>query len=171
MLLKELGLDFEVITQEIDESYPATLQIKKVAEYIAIKKAEAYTLKQDELIITADTVVIAENTILGKPAHEKEAISTLEKLSDKTHIVTTGVCLKTKDKQISFSQNTEVTFDEITKEEIKYYVSKYRPLDKAGSYAIQEWIGMIGIKNINGDYYNVVGLPLHALWASLKKFK
>lgn len=171
MLLKELGLDFEVIAQEIEESYPAELQIKEVAEYIAIKKADSYTLKQNELIITADTVVISENTILGKPKDKKEAITTLEKLSNKTHIVTTGVCIKTIDKQLSFSQNTEVTFDKITGEEINYYVNKYQPLDKAGSYAIQEWIGMIGIKSINGDYYNVVGLPIRALWSSLKEFK
>jgi nucleoside triphosphate pyrophosphatase len=171
LLLKELVLDFEVVTQEVDESYPTAIQASEVAEYIAIKKASAYALKKGELIITADTVVIAENTILGKPKDEKQAIATLEKLSDKTHIVTTGVCIRTINKQISFSQNTEVTFDKITTEEIKYYVSKYQPLDKAGSYAIQEWIGMIGIKSINGDYYNVVGLPLQTLWASLKAFK
>lgn len=171
MLLKELGLEFDVVTQEIDESYPTELQTQEVAEHIAIKKAHAYVLKRGELIITADTVVIAENIILGKPKDEKEAMETLEKLSNKTHFVTTGVCIKTTDKQISFSQTTVVTFDEITTEEIKYYVSKYQPLDKAGSYAIQEWIGMIGIKRIEGDYYNVVGLPLQALWASLKEFK
>ena len=171
MLLKELGLDFEVIPQDIDESYPTELPVKEVAEYIATKKAAAYVLNKGELIITADTVVIAGDAILGKPKDEKEAISTLEKLSNKTHIVTTGVCLKTTDKQISFSQTTDVTFDKITTEEIKYYVRKYQPYDKAGSYAIQEWIGMIGIKSINGDYYNVVGLPIQALWASLKEFK
>jgi len=171
MLLKDLGLDFKVAAQEIDESYPTELPIKDVAEYIAVKKASAYSIKTNELIITADTVVIGEKTILGKPKDENEAIATLEKLSNKTHNVTTGVCLKTINKQISFSQTTEVAFDIITAEEIKYYVSRFQPLDKAGSYAIQEWIGMIGIKSIKGDYYNVVGLPLHALWQSLKEFK
>lgn len=171
MLLKELGLDFDVIAQEIDETYPTALEIKGVAEYLAIKKAGAYVIKKGELLITADTTVICENFILGKPENEKEAKSTLENLSNKTHLVTTGVCIKTIEKQFSFSRSTEVTFDKLTKEEIKYYIRNYSPLDKAGSYAIQEWIGMIGIKSIKGDYYNVVGLPVQALWAALKEFK
>lgn len=171
MLLKEIGLDFKVRAQKIDESYPATLDIHAVAEYLAVKKAEAYIIKKGELLITSDTVVIAENLILGKPETTKEAISALQNLSNKTHLVTTGVCLKTTEKQLSFSQNTEVTFGHLTEQEIEYYIKKYNPLDKAGSYGIQEWIGMIGIKNIKGDYYNVVGLPLQALWTALKKFQ
>ena len=171
LLLKELGLKFEVRVNTIDETYPKNLKPREVAKYLAKKKADVFSLNDDELVITADTTVIINNTILGKPKDEKEAMEILRKLSDNTHHVNTGVCLKTKNEQITFSEYTEVTFKKLSEEEIKNYIYKYKPLDKAGAYGIQEWIGMIGIKSIQGDYYNVVGMPLQSLWNELKKFQ
>ena len=171
-LLAGLGLDFEVrIIKDIDESYPASLPASEVAQYIAEKKAAAYkpTLQPDELIITADTVVIVGDDILGKPKDEADAVRMLREISGRTHQVTTGVSLLTATRQRSFSVTTDVTFKELTDEEIQHYVTQYRPFDKAGAYGIQEWIGYIGVTGLHGSYYNVMGLPVQRIYTELQK--
>lgn len=173
-LLAGLGIDFEVrVIDGIDESYPASLPTADVAKYIAEKKAQAYraTMTPDELIITADTVVIVGSEILGKPHDEADAVRMLRAISGRTHQVTTGVCLLTSTKQRSFSVTTDVTFKELTDAEIHHYVSKYRPFDKAGAYGIQEWIGYIGVTGLNGSYYNVMGLPVQRIYTELTHFE
>ena len=173
-LLAGLGLDFEVrVIDGIDESYPASLPTAEVAKYIAEKKAQAYraTMAPDELIITADTVVIVGSEILGKPHDEADAVRMLRAISGRTHQVTTGVCLLTSTKQRSFSVTTDVTFKELTDAEIHHYVSKYLPFDKAGAYGIQEWIGYIGVTGLNGSYYNVMGLPVQRIYTELTHFE
>lgn len=172
-LLKELGLDFQVRILEVDESYPADLKPGTVAEYLAIKKGKAYqrAMQQDELIITADTTVVIGQKVLNKPADTEEAHEMLNQLSGTTHQVITGVCFTLTDQQQSFKDVTAVTFRELESEEINYYVNHYRPLDKAGAYAIQEWIGMVGIEYIEGSYFNVVGLPVEKLYRRLKQIR
>ena len=170
-LLAGLGLDFEVrVIDGIDESYPETLPAAEVAQYIAEKKATAYkpTLQKDELIITADTVVIVGDDILGKPHDEADAVRMLREISGRTHQVTTGVSLLTATSQRSFSVTTDVTFKQLTDDEIQHYVSHYRPFDKAGAYGIQEWIGYIGVTGLNGSYYNVMGLPVQRIYTELQ---
>lgn len=163
-LLQSLELDFAVEVYATDESFPADLETEKVAEFIAQKKAEAFRpLHESELLITSDTVVINDGQILGKPSDKLEAIEMLTNLSGKQHQVTTAVCLKTLQKEISFSVTTEVYFSELDEATIEHYVDQYKPFDKAGAYGIQEWIGKVGISKIEGDYYNVVGLPLFEL--------
>lgn len=172
-LLAGLGLDFEVrVIDGIDESYPASLPVAQVAQYIAEKKADAYrsTMLPDELIITADTVVIVGNEILGKPHDEADAIRMLRMISGRTHQVTTGVCLFTLTQTHSFSVTTDVTFKELTDCEIQHYVTEYRPYDKAGAYGIQEWIGYIGVTGLRGSYYNVMGLPVQRIYTELQKY-
>ena len=172
-LLAGLGLDFEVrVIDGIDESYPSSLPACEVAQYIAEKKADAYraTLQADELIITADTVVIVGNDILGKPKDEADAVSMLREISGRTHQVTTGVCLLTASKQRSFSVTTDVTFKQLTDDEIRHYIKAYHPFDKAGAYGIQEWIGYIGVTGLNGSYYNVMGLPVQRIYTELQNF-
>lgn len=172
-LLAGLDLQFEVETiPGIDESYPDTLTSEAIPLYIARKKAEAYLEKMsdNELLITADTIVATYDRILGKPANREEAIEMLRYLSDHVHEVITGVCLTTKDKTVSFSVASAVCFGRLEEEDIIYYVDKYRPFDKAGSYGIQEWIGYIGVEAINGSFYNVMGLPVQRLYQELKKF-
>jgi septum formation protein len=172
-LLKGLDIDFEVrLIEGIDESYPADVQIKDVPMYIAQKKAQAYlnTIQPDDLIITADTVVILDNEILEKPANKEEGIRMLKKISGKTHKVVTAVVMTTKDKQKSFSVESKVDFSELTDQEIIYYVNKYKPFDKAGAYGIQEWIGYIGVRAIEGSFYNVMGLPVQRLYKELNDF-
>ena len=169
-LLGSLDFPFRVEVRSVDETFPPNLPVEKLAEFIAEKKAEAFTdLERDELVITSDTVVVCNGIALAKPANAEEAKGMLRMLSGKTHQVITGVCLKTLEDQRSFSETTHVQFDELSEEEIDYYIEKYRPFDKAGSYGIQEWIGMIGIKGIEGDYYNVMGLPLNRLYRELKQ--
>ena len=170
-LLAGLGLDFEVrVIDGIDESYPETLTAAQVAQYIAEKKATAYkpTLQKDELIITADTVVIVGDDILGKPHDAADAVRMLREISGRTHQVTTGVSLLTATSQRSFSVTTDVTFKQLTDDEIQHYVSHYRPFDKAGAYGIQEWIGYIGVTGLNGSYYNVMGLPVQRIYTELQ---
>ena len=170
-LLAGLGLDFEVrVIDGIDESYPETLPAAEVAQYIAEKKAAAYkpTLQKDELIITADTVVIVGDDILGKPHDEADAVRMLREISGRTHQVTTGVSLLTATSQRSFSVTTDVTFKQLTDSEIQHYVKCYRPFDKAGAYCIQEWIGYIGVTGLNGSYYNVMGLPVQRIYTELQ---
>ena len=173
-LLKGLGMPFKVfVIDGIDESYPADLPAKEVAEYIAVKKASPYTdvIKGAEnTVLTADTVVVCGGEILGKPKDEQDAYRMLRMLSGTTHQVYTGVCLTTEGKQRSFSVETDVTFRELSDEEIWHYIHEYKPFDKAGAYGIQEWIGYIGIKGINGSYYNVMGLPVQRIYDELKAF-
>ena len=155
----------------IEETYPDTLKAEEIPLYIACEKAAAYrnTMHPDELIITADTIVWLDGVVMGKPHNEDDARQMLWKLSGKTHQVITGVCLTTAGAQRSFSAVTEVTFAELSDEEIDYYIRVYKPMDKAGSYGIQEWIGFIGVRGISGSYFNVMGLPVQRLYTELKK--
>ncbi len=171
LLLGGLDLDFEVrVIDDIDESYPEGLEPKSIAEYIAKKKADAYkqTMNADELIITADTIVVLGNKILGKPADEKEAKKMLGRLSGKTHQVITGVCMLTAESEKVFSVTTDVTFRKLFTLEITHYVKNFRPFDKAGAYGIQEWIGHVGVTSINGSYFNAMGLPVQRIYKELK---
>ena len=172
-LLAGLDLDFEVkVIKGIDESYPETMAPDKVAQYIAAKKADAYVpaIHEDDLVITADTVVIVDNDILGKPHDKSEAKAMLRRISGRSHQVVTGVCLVTKDKRREFSVSTDVTFRSLSESEIDYYVSHYRPFDKAGAYGIQEWIGYVGVTGLNGSYFNVMGLPVQRIYSELQHF-
>ena len=167
-LLGGLGVDFEVkVLKGVDESYPDILPAKDVAEYIATEKAAAYTVQEDELLITADTVVIVGQDILGKPKDAADACRMLRELSGKTHQVVTGVCLTTSKEQRRFSVTTDVTFKQLSDAEIEHYVDKYKPFDKAGAYGIQEWIGYIGVTALNGSYYNVMGFPVQRVYEEL----
>lgn len=172
-LLAGLGVDFDVrVLPDIDESYPPTLPAAETAEYIAQKKAQAYqrVMAADELIITADTVVIVNDEVLGKPADDQEARDMLRKLSGRTHQVITGVCLTNRNQSHHFSVKTDVTFKPLTEEEITYYIDNYKPFDKAGAYGIQEWIGYIGCTGLHGSYYNVMGLPVQRIYTELQEF-
>ncbi|MDR3262562.1 MAG: Maf-like protein [Tannerella sp.] len=171
-LLGGLGIDFEVrVIPDIDESYPAGLSPAEIPGYIAQKKADAYTssMKDDELIITADTVVILDNDILEKPADRDEALCMLRRLSGRTHEVVTGVVLTTRRQRIAFEVTSSVDFAALDEEEIRYYVDAFHPYDKAGAYGIQEWIGYVGVQGIRGSFYNVMGLPVQRLYQELKK--
>lgn len=171
-LLKGLGVDFTVrLLPDLDESFPANLRGEKIPSYIARSKAEAYKqiIQPKELVITADTIVWLDNEVLGKPVDEKEASDVLRKLSGRTHQVITGVCLTTTDWQKTFTAVTDVSFSDLTEEEIEYYVANYLPLDKAGAYGVQEWIGYIGVEGIHGSYFNVMGLPVHKLYKELMR--
>lgn len=170
-LLAGLDVDFEVrVLDGIDESYPAELPVEDIAEYISRKKAVAYreTMGDDELVITADTVVVLGRQVMGKPKDDADACRMLQLLSGQVHQVITGVTLTTRERQRSFSVKTDVTFKELSEQEINYYVSRYHPLDKAGAYGIQEWIGHIGVTGLNGSYYNVMGLPVQRIYEVLK---
>lgn len=172
-LLASLGVDFRVASgREVNEIYPADINADEVAPYLSRIKAEAYIpdLAADELLVTADTVVILDNTVLGKPTDLDEARRMLRSLSGRTHKVITGVTVADRDRMETIAALTSVTFAELTDSEIDYYVDRYRPLDKAGAYGIQEWIGCIGVREINGSYYNVMGLPLHRLYTLLRDF-
>ena len=169
-LLADLGIGFEVRTiKGIDESYPHDLPVLEIAEYISRKKAHAYRAEMapNELIITADTVVILDDEVLGKPKDNTDACRMLSELSGKTHKVVTGVTIVTTNATRSFSTVTDVEFAPLSDQDIHYYVEKYQPLDKAGAYGIQEWIGCMGVRHINGSFYNVMGLPLHRLYNEL----
>lgn len=171
-LLSGLGVDYEVkIVPGIDETYPESLNGEEIPVYIAQEKANAYraSLQPDELVITADTIVYVDGMVLGKPVDEADACRMLRMLSGRTHQVITGVCLTIVDFQKSFASVTEVTFDTLSDEEIGYYVEKYRPMDKAGSYGVQEWIGFVGVTGLKGSYYNVMGLPVQRLYKELKE--
>lgn len=172
-ILEMLRIPFTVVTVEgEDESYPKDLESEEVAEYISNKKADAFKheLRDDELLVTADTVVILENKILGKPRDIADAKKMLHNLSGKTHKVATGVTVASNKKRESFTSISEVTFAHLSDEEINYYVDCFRPLDKAGAYGIQEWIGAVAVAKINGSFYNVMGLPVQKLYDTLKKF-
>ena len=172
-LLAGIDVQFEVrVIQDIDESYPADLPTKDIAEYISHKKAAVYQqqMAPDELIITADTIVVLGNEVMGKPHDEADARRMLRELSGRTHQVITGVTLTTIQKQVSFSVETDVTFKQLSDSEIDYYVSHYKPFDKAGAYGIQEWIGHIGVTALHGSYFNVMGLPVQRIYEALGTF-
>ena len=171
-LLSGLGIQYEVKTlPDIDESYPEGLDGMEIPVFIARSKADAYrsVMQADELIITADTIVWLDGKVMGKPRDAEEAREMLRALSGQTHQVITGVCLTTPVYQKAFATMTDVTFATLSEEEIAYYVDCYSPMDKAGSYGIQEWIGFIGVESISGSYFNVMGLPIQRLYTELKK--
>lgn len=173
-LLKSLDLDFKVIVKSIDESIPAEVKAEDAAEYVAIKKLSAFETDEfrDVLIITADTVVVdSDGNVLGKPNDLDEAKNTLKRLSGSIHRVFTGVSIKLNDVMRSFTCETEVAFNSLSEDEIEYYVNRYQPLDKAGSYGIQEWIGRVGVKRIVGTFENVMGLPTSQLYQELKEIE
>ena len=172
-LLGGLGISFEVkVLPDIEENYPEGLSVAQIAEYIAKEKADAYRelMAPNDLIITADTIVVADDEVMGKPVDAADAQRMLRKLSGKAHQVITGVCLMTTPRQRVFSVTTDVTFKQLADEEIDYYVNTYRPFDKAGAYGIQEWIGYVGVTGLNGSYFNVMGLPVQRIYQELAAF-
>ena len=172
-LLEQLGIDFTVkVIDGLDESYPAGLAWQEIPEYLSRKKAEGHSslLTPSTMIITADTLVMLDGKPLGKPADAAEARLMLRNLSGRSHFVITGVTILTMEKSTSFSTTTEVFFDSLTDDEIDFYITRFKPMDKAGAYGIQEWIGAAGIRRIEGSYYNVMGLPLHSLYTELGSF-
>jgi septum formation protein len=172
-LLEWAEINFDVLVKETDESYPANLSVEEIAIHIARNKALVIKneLSNKEIIIAADTIVVLNDEIIGKPKNREDAIGILSRLSNNKHIVITGVVIMQEEKEIAFADTTEVWFHSLTKEQIVFYVDKYKPYDKAGAYAIQEWIGVVGIKNINGDFYNVMGLPVSRVVKELSNFK
>ncbi len=171
-LMSGLGVDYVVRTlPDVDESYPADLAGAAIPEYISRKKADAYRsiMQPGELLITADTIVWLDGKVLGKPEGREGAVEMIRSLSGKSHQVFTGVCLTTTEWQKSFTAASDVEFDVLSEEEIRYYVDKYQPMDKAGAYGVQEWIGYIGVKSISGSFYNIMGLPIQKLYGELKK--
>ena len=171
-LLKSLNLDFEIKTKEVEEIFPPALFREEIPVFLSNLKAKAFEneINANDLIITSDTIVWHKNKQLGKPKDANEAQEMLQSLAGKQHEVITAVTLFTKDKKTTFYDVTKVYFKEISNEEIDYYIQNYKPYDKAGSYGIQEWIGFAGIEKIEGDYFNVVGLPMHKLYLELNKF-
>lgn len=172
-LLEEIGLKYELRIKDVDESYPAELQCEDVVRYIAEKKSAAFAgeeLSEDAVLITADTIVWLDGGSLLKPTDEADAIAMLGKLSGRKHRVATGVCLRSKTKKRVFHVLTDVYFKSLSLEEREYYVKKYKPFDKSGSYGIQEWIGLVGIERIEGSYTNVMGLPMKELYEELLSF-
>lgn len=172
-LLNGLNIPYEIKTlPDIDESYPDSLAGEDIAIYIAEEKANAYLDQLDDntLLITADTIVLLDGKVYGKPSDETDAKQMLRDLSGKTHQVITGVCITTKDKQVSFGVSSEVRFSKLDDDEIEYYVSNYKPFDKAGAYGVQEWIGYVAVEYISGSYFNIMGLPVQRLYRELKKF-
>lgn len=171
-LLAELGVDFIIKTTEKAEEYPKDLEINEIAKFLAKQKAKIIEidLEKDYLLITADTIVIQHGEIIHKPKNKQDAIEILKKLSGNSHTVITGVCITSSKKQIVFSSITDVSFTNLSNDEINFYIEKYKPFDKAGSYGIQDWIGFIGVDKIIGSYNNVVGLPTAELYQKLKLF-
>ncbi|OJV42573.1 MAG: septum formation protein Maf [Bacteroidales bacterium 36-12] len=172
-LLRGINIDFEVLPLSVDEDYPTNLNPHDIPEYLAVKKSDAYLklpLSDNTLIITADTIVIIDNNILGKPTDKEEAKAMLRKLSDRTHDVITGVCIRTKTNRKIFKVVSSVRFSHISDAEIDYYLDKYAPYDKAGSYGVQEWIGYVAVEDIQGSYFNVMGLPIQRLYHELKSW-
>ena len=171
-LLTDLGLIFSIQTTNKEETFSRLLKQEEIAEFLAKQKSKFLSedLQQNDLLITADTIVSFKNELLNKPKNKEEAFRTLNKLSENTHKVITGVCLKSKNKEIVFSVTTLVTFNALSEEEIHHYINKYNPYDKAGAYGIQDWIGKVGVNNINGSYTNIVGLPISQLYQHLKLF-
>lgn len=172
-LLRGMGLDFEILTKETSEDYPAELPLDEVPKYLSLQKSLAFNeneLPVDYLLITSDTVVICEGEVLGKPKDKEDAERMLQLLSGKTHHVVTGVTVRSAGKTESFAVRSNVTFAELDEEEINYYIEHCKPYDKAGAYGIQEWIGYVGISGLEGSFYNVMGLPTRKLYQCLKVF-
>jgi len=171
-LMKELGLDFEVHTKEVDESFPENLKAQEIPLYLCQKKADAFDeeLTDNTIVITADTIVWIDNQVLNKPENFDDAVRMLKLLSGKKHEVYTGVCLRSKLKTKTFYALTSVYFKELSQEEIEYYINNFNPYDKAGAYGAQEWIGYIAVEKIEGSYFNVMGLPVRELYEELLKF-
>lgn len=171
-LLAGLDLDFEVkVIKGVSESYPENLRAEEVPQYISREKAAAYQVADDELLLTADTVVVVDNTILGKPRDADDARRMLRLISGRTHQVVTGVTLTTAKAQKTFAVTTDVAFRKLADDEIDYYIAHYRPFDKAGAYGIQEWIGYIGVTSIHGSYYNVMGLPVQRIYQEIMEIE
>ena len=170
-LLSGLDIDFTIDVRPIDEVYPDDIEAVKVPEYLAKLKAKAFEgeIQDNDVLITSDTIVILGDRILEKPKTEAEAKEMIRAMAGNTHTVVTGVAITLHSEQIVFSDHTQVTFTHLTEEEIDYYIEKYQPYDKAGAYGVQEWIGYVAIDKLEGSYYNVMGLPLHKLYAELKK--
>lgn len=170
-LLRELGIDFDIVLMDFDESFPEGLDGNEIARHVAGKKADAFVdvIKRNEIVITADTIVWCKGKVLGKPVNADEAALMLKEISGTTHEVITGVSILLYDRKVVFTENTKVTFEEMSDNEIRYYVEKYEPYDKAGAYGIQEWIGLTACSHIDGSYFNVVGLPVHRLYGELEK--
>jgi len=172
-LLKALGLHFNLVELDVDEVYPSHLQGAEIARYLCELKADAFdvtSLEKDSILVTADTIVWLEGNYIGKPANKAEAIDMLKQLSGKQHSVFSGICLKSKTRKVVFHAHTLVRFRELKNDEIEFYVSHYKPYDKAGSYGIQDWIGYIGITGIEGCYYNVMGFPVQMFYEQLTQF-
>lgn len=168
-LLTQLGYQFDIVMIVVDESYPSDLKPDEIAEYVSAKKAKAFDVNENEILLTSDTIVALDQKILLKPKDENEAFEMIKSLSGKVHQVYTAFTLKTVDSEISKTSKTDVEFSEISDEEIKFYIKTYKPFDKAGSYGIQEWLGMTKIKNISGSFYSVMGLPVDLVYEELKK--
>nr|WP_294904923.1 Maf family nucleotide pyrophosphatase [uncultured Lacibacter sp.] len=172
-LLEWAEIPFDVMVKDTDEMYPASLPIDQVPVYIARNKALAVKeeLSHDRLILAADTIVVLNGKVIGKPVNKENAIAILSELSGQTHEVITGVVLMRDDEELAFADITEVEFHQLSKAQIEFYVNKYQPYDKAGAYAIQEWIGVVGIKRVKGDFYNVMGLPVSRVVRALREFE
>jgi len=171
-LLRELGIEFDVVLKDYDESYPEHLKGEEIASYIASAKAGSFRkdLSPYEIVLTADTIVWCNNKVLGKPVDEDDAFAILSEISGNTHEVITGVTILSSEKERTFTETTRVTFEILSEEELKYYISNFKPFDKAGAYGIQEWIGVVACSRIEGSYFNVVGLPVQRLYKELKEF-
>lgn len=170
--IKTLDIDFKIELKPIDEVYPDTLSHYEISDYLAILKAKPFLdqLTENDILITSDTIVWHETKALGKPINEEDAFNMLSSMSGKTHDVITSVCFTSSEKQIVINDITKVTFKTLTESEILYYISNYKPFDKAGAYGIQEWIGQIGVVNIEGSYFNVMGFPMHKVYNTLLNF-
>jgi len=171
-LLKQLGVPFEICVNPVDEVYPEKLSGHEISDYLSILKANAFkeNLKPNDLLITSDTIVWHQNTAIGKPTSLKHAVEMLQNLSNSTHKVITSVCLTSTEKQMTFNALTKVSFRKLKIEEIEFYVNNYKPLDKAGAYGIQDWIGQVGVEKIEGSYFNVMGFPLNLVYSHLLEF-
>lgn len=168
-LMREAGFEFTVEKPDVEEVYPENLPVDQVARYLATLKAEFFRPRlKDEIVLTADTVVILEGRILNKPGDRRQAFEMLTALSGHTHLVMTGVCILSIENEISFDDTTSVSFQSLTREEINFYIDHYKPFDKAGAYGAQDWIGMVAIRKIQGSYFNVMGLPIHKVYEKLK---
>jgi septum formation protein len=171
-LLRELGLKFDVVVRDFNETYPDSLRAEEIAEYLSSIKAENFRgeISDNEIVITADTIVWCNGRVLGKPENHNDARNMIRQLSGVTHEVITGVTLFSLKKKNTFSESTKVTFEKLTNSEIDFYIEHYKPYDKAGAYGIQEWIGVAACSRIEGSYFNVVGLPVQKLYRELKEF-
>lgn len=166
-ILEMAGYSFQLVSLDVEESYPDDLSAHEVPEYLAVKKASAYSPVADEVLITCDTVVILDNEVLEKPSDADHAFNMLKRLNGREHTVVSGLCIKDANGYTSLSDSTQVKFLHLSDAELKYYIERYKPYDKAGSYGVQEWLGMVGVEYIRGSFYNVMGLPIHRLYQEL----